>query len=146
MRGASLHWLVISLGPGFALGKEGEKNRRGRKKISANEASPELPRTQTSLSMCAQRKAGRRQRASPAVCTLPMVPCGSSPVTRFALASAMRKTKRLRRRLNPEVVWRRERVADALFPSPGHRSARFARRYFSCLTKFDPVFCLCSPL
>ena len=63
MRGASLHWLVISLGPGFALGKEGEKNRRGRKKISANEASPELPRTQTSLSMCAQRKAGRRQRA-----------------------------------------------------------------------------------
>ena len=37
--------------------------------------------------------------ASPAVCTLPMVPCGSSPVTRFALASAMRKTKRLRRRL-----------------------------------------------
>ena len=50
-----------------------------------------LPRTQTSLSMCAQRKAGRRQ--------LPMVPCGSSPVTRFALASAMRKTKRLRRRL-----------------------------------------------
>ena len=36
---------------------------------------------------------------SPTVCTLPMVPCGSSPVTRFALASAMRKTKRLRRRL-----------------------------------------------
>ena len=34
------------------------------------------------------------------VCTLPMVPCGSSPVTRFALASAMQKTKRLRRRLN----------------------------------------------
>ena len=34
--------------------------------------------------------------------TLPMVPCGSSPVTRFALASAMRKTKRLRRRL-PET-------------------------------------------
>ena len=33
-----------------------------------------------------------------AVCTLPMVPCGSSPVTRFVLASVMRKTKRLRRR------------------------------------------------
>ena len=31
-------------------------------------------------SMCAQRKAGRR----PAVCTLPMVPCGSSPVTRVS--------------------------------------------------------------
>ena len=30
-------------------------------------------------------------------CTLPMVPCGSSPVTRFALAS--RKTRRLTRRL-----------------------------------------------
>ena len=28
-----------------------------------------------------------------------MVPCGSSPVTRFALASAKRKTKRLRRKL-----------------------------------------------
>ena len=50
-----------------------------------------------------QRKAGRRQwvrRLSPAVCTLPMVPCGSSPVTRFALASAVRKKKRLRRRLH----------------------------------------------
>ena len=34
--------------------------------------------------MYAQRKAGRRQRASPAVCTLPMVPCGSSPVTRVS--------------------------------------------------------------
>ena len=32
------------------------------------------------MKMCAQRKAGRRQRASPAVCTFPMVPCGSSPV------------------------------------------------------------------
>ena len=34
----------------------------------------------------AQRKAGRRQQASPAVCTLPMVPCGSSPVARLYLA------------------------------------------------------------
>ena len=41
---------------------------------------------------------------SPAVCTLPMVPCGSSPVTRFALASATRKTKRLRRRLGSEAA------------------------------------------
>ena len=52
-----------------------------------------LPRTQTSLSLSrwkwkAQRKAGRRQ------------PCGSSSVTRFALASTMRKTKRLRWRLS----------------------------------------------
>ena len=44
-----------------------------------------LPRTQTSLSRV-QRKAGRRHRASPAVCTLPMVPCGSSPVARLYLA------------------------------------------------------------
>ena len=62
-----------------------------------------LPRTQTSLWKCARkgRREGHNGRdgASPAVCTLPMVPCGSSPVTRFALASAMRKTKRLRRRL-----------------------------------------------
>ena len=40
------------------------------------------------MKICAQRKAGRRQ------------PCGSSPVTRFALASTMRKTKRLRMRLS----------------------------------------------
>ena len=53
------------------------------------------------MKLRAQRKARRRQWASPAVCTLPMVPCGSSPVTCFALASAMRKTKRLRRRLGP---------------------------------------------
>ena len=45
------------------------------------------------LSRCARK--GRREGD----CTLPMVPCGVSPVTRFALASAMRKTKRLRRRL-----------------------------------------------
>ena len=47
----------------------------------------QLPRTQTSLSlsmkMCAQRKAGRRQRAR---LRLPMVPCGSSPVARLYLA------------------------------------------------------------
>ena len=71
-----LHRLVISLGPGFAVGEEGEKNRRGRKKMSANEASR-------------------------------------------------------------EVVWRQERVADALAS---------ARRAFSSLTKFDPVFCLFSLL
>jgi len=37
-----LHRLVISLGPCFALGEEGEKNQRGRKKISANEACREV--------------------------------------------------------------------------------------------------------
>ena len=47
----------------------------------------QLPRTQKSLSlsmkMCAQRKAGRRQRAR---LRLPMVPCGASPVARLYLA------------------------------------------------------------
>ena len=44
----------------------------------------------------------RAKEGGKETCTLPMVPCGSSPVTRFALASAIRKTKRLRRRL----AWR----------------------------------------
>ena len=52
------------------------------------------PHVSLSIKMWTQRKAGRRQRA-----TLPIVSCGSSPVTRFALASTMRKTKRLRRKL-----------------------------------------------
>ena len=41
-----------------------------------------LPRTQTSLSLslCAQRKAGRRKRASPRFLPLPVVHCVSSPV------------------------------------------------------------------
>ena len=42
------------------------------------------PDASLSMKMCAQRKAGRRQRASPAVCTLPMVTCSSSPVTRVS--------------------------------------------------------------
>ena len=45
------------------------------------------------------KEGGKETTGETAVCTLPMVPCGSSPVTRWALASAMRKTKRLRRRL-----------------------------------------------
>ena len=71
---------------------------------------PVRPRTQTSLFWWKCARKGRREGdngrdgASPAVCTLPMVPCGSSPVTRFVLASAMRKTKRLRRRLIPVHV------------------------------------------
>ena len=42
------------------------------------------PDASLSMKMCAQRKARRRQRASPAVCTLPIVTCGSSPVTRVS--------------------------------------------------------------
>ena len=46
-----------------------------------------LPRTQTSLSLDedVRAKEGGKE-TSPAVCTLPMVPCGSSPVTRLYLA------------------------------------------------------------
>ena len=54
-------------------------------------------------------------------CTLPMVPCGVSPVTRFALASAMRKTKRLRRRLGvPLDRW----VRATFFHSIQHSRSR----------------------
>ena len=45
------------------------------------------PDVSLSMKMCAQRKAGRRQRVrltSPAVCTLPMVTCASSTVTRVS--------------------------------------------------------------
>ena len=45
-----------------------------------------LPRTQTSLSRCAQRKGGRRKRASPLVFHLSLNPCASSPVNRVSLA------------------------------------------------------------
>ena len=52
-------------------------------------------------------------------CTLPMVPCGSSPVTRFALAS--RKTRRLRRRLiNSLSYWS---VTLITVPSNTHQLA-----------------------
>lgn len=37
-----------------------------------------------------------------------------------------------------EVVLGRERVAPAFSPSPGHPSARFARRYFSYFIPFFP--------
>ena len=45
-----------------------------------------LPHTQTSLSLDedVRAKEGGKE-TSPAVCTLPMVPCGSSPVTRLYL-------------------------------------------------------------
>ena len=44
------------------------------------------PDVSLSIKMCAQRKAGRRQRVSD-VCTLPMVTCASSPVTRVSRSS-----------------------------------------------------------
>ena len=76
------------------------RKKRARKLNTRNCSLFQLPRTQTSLWKCARK--GRQE--GDAVCTLPMVPCGSSPVTRFALASAMRKTKRLRRRLLFQAV------------------------------------------
>ena len=82
---------------GYGKGVPGKKTKEGgegKRDPSAEnrekEASASASYPDVSLKMYAQRKAGR---------TLPMVPCGSSPVTCFALASAMRKTKRLRRRL-----------------------------------------------
>ena len=67
----SCHGYIVCLSrPRFCAPLARVDNLRGRRL--------ELPRTQTSLFItCAQRKAGRRQRASPAVCTLTMVPCGS---------------------------------------------------------------------
>ena len=56
--------------------------------VFARFAVATLPRTQTSLFRCARK--GRREGdngrdgAEPTVCTLPMVPCGSSPVTRVS--------------------------------------------------------------
>ena len=65
--------------------------------LAAWQKPPYLPRTQTSLFWWKCARKGRREGdngrdgASPVVSTLPMVPCGSSPVTRSALASAMQK-------------------------------------------------------
>ena len=79
------------------------------------------PRTQTSLFRCARK--GRREGdngrgvASPAICTLPMVPCCSSPVSRFALTSAMRKPKRLRRRMFKKSAGRELKHFQCVPPS-----------------------------
>ena len=40
------------------------------------------PDISLSMKMCGQRKAGRTEWASPAFCTLSMIPCDSSPVAR----------------------------------------------------------------
>ena len=61
-----------------------------------------VPASYPDVSLDVRAKEGGKETTG--VCTLPMVPCGSSPVTRFALASAMRKTKRLRRRLSLCIV------------------------------------------
>ena len=42
------------------------------------------PDVSLSLKIGAQRKAGRAQQSKPSVCTLPMVPCGSSSVNRVS--------------------------------------------------------------
>ena len=59
------------------------------------------PDVSLSTKMCGQRKAGRTERASPAFCTLSMIPCDSSPVARHYRAKL--KTKRLRRSVL--VIW-----------------------------------------
>ena len=42
------------------------------------------PDVSLSMKIGAQKKAGRGQRSKPSICTLPMVPCGSSPVPRVS--------------------------------------------------------------
>ena len=42
------------------------------------------PDVSVSMKIGAQKKAGRGQRSKPSICTLPMVPCGSSPVPRVS--------------------------------------------------------------
>ena len=59
----------------------------------------ECPSTRAKACLVPRRSSLKRARKGRRE-ALPMVPCGSSPVTRFALTSAMRKTKRLRRRLS----------------------------------------------
>ena len=42
------------------------------------------PDVSLSMKIGAQKKAGRGQRSKPSICTLPIVPCGSSSVTRVS--------------------------------------------------------------
>ena len=58
----------------------------------------------------------RHETASYPDVSLLMKMCGSSPVTRFALASAMRKTKRLRRRLDTRRF--KIQMGDIIDPPP----------------------------
>ena len=70
---SSLVWRLPmkNIGPKLALRGKGVK-------------SASYPDVSLLMKMCVQRKAGRRQRAKPSVCTLPMVPCGSWPVIRVS--------------------------------------------------------------
>ena len=108
----TLRWLIRKLIRHF----------RKRERNGADTASyPDV-----SLSMCAQRKTERRQRASPAVCTLPMVPCGSSLVNRFALASAMRKTKPRRR------SWSRSASRNCFWDCYSGRAGQLLFKFIPC--------------
>ena len=59
------------------------------------------------------------------------------------LASDQEKEKKIGERNEPRGSLRREKGGAALFPSPGHPSARFFRRYFSYLTPFFAFFSHC---
>ena len=54
-----------------------------------------------------------------------------------------KKEKKIGERSEPRGSLRRGKCGAALSPSPGHRSARFFRRYFSYLTPFFAFFPHC---
>ena len=54
-----------------------------------------------------------------------------------------KKEKKIGERSEPRGSLRRGKCGAALSPSPGHRSARFFRRYFSYLTPFFAFFPYC---
>ena len=83
---SDLHWYTwLSALKSRALFKAIRENHTA---VFARFAVATLPRTQTSLFRCARkgRREGNNGRdgASPDVCTLAMVPCGSSPVSRIS--------------------------------------------------------------
>ena len=60
-----------------------------------------------------------------------------------SFASDQEKEKKIGERNEPRGSLRREKGGAALFPSPGHPTARFFRRYFSYLTPFFAFFPHC---
>ena len=54
-----------------------------------------------------------------------------------------KKEKKIGEQSEPRGSLRRGKCGAALSPSPGHRSARFLRRYFSYLTPFFAFFLHC---
>ena len=95
------------------------------------------PDVSLSMKMCAQRKAGRRQRARrrfacrlyPSHGPLRFITSHS----RFALASTMRKTKRLRRRLSPTYFFSsfRWHITTVLSQRQKRQRTQLKKKYYS---------------